>query len=114
MTHFTNIFSDACVCGLIAAYVKRINLGNTSEGYEGSEIHSRSMDLMSKLFCLLADRIVDDSRAKLMGAIKLVFSTASLEYMVPNCVILYYFLTKAPSFTYWDAWPICRLLLISS
>lgn len=96
MTHFTNIFSDACVCGLIAAYAKRISLGNTSEGYEGSEIHSRSMDLMSKLFCLLADRIVDDSRAKLMGAIKLVFSTASLEYMVPNCVILYYFLTKAP------------------
>ncbi|EFO63386.1 Hypothetical protein GLP15_1855 [Giardia lamblia P15] len=96
MTHFTNVFSNTCVHGLITAYVKRINLGNTSEGYEGSEIHSRSLDLMSKLFCLLADRIVDDSRTELMGAIKLVFSTASLEYMVPNCVILYYFLTKAP------------------
>lgn len=93
---FPNIFSDNCIHGMIAAYTRRINLGNTIDDYEGSEIHSRSLDLMSKLFCPLADRLADDSRNDLVGAIKIVFSTASLEYMVPNCVILYYFLTKAP------------------
>lgn len=96
MPHFPNIFSDGCIHGMVAAYARRINLGNTGEDYEGSEIHSRSLDLMSKLFCPLADRFTEDSRNELIGAIKLIFSTASLEYMVPTCVILYYFLTRAP------------------
>lgn len=96
MPHFANLFSDNCIHGMIAAYVRRLTLGNTTEDYEGSEIHSRSLDLMSKLFCPLAGRLVEDSQRELIGAIKLVFSTASLEYMVPNCVILYYFLTKVP------------------
>ncbi|TNJ30677.1 hypothetical protein GMRT_10735 [Giardia muris] len=96
LPEFQTIISDGVIEGLVDILHARIQYGLKATAEQGGNMHPQVIDLLLKFLCPLVGRLKGQRRDDLQSTLRVILSTASLEYLASNALILTYFLSPSP------------------